>query len=119
MGPNPVKPANPTDSQYYEGIKVRDNPLFLTHSTTTSPSQTPTKGQQAAGVQANARRRSFAGSPPSAPLNVVAGNGTQVENKAPPCPASPILAAQLNAPPRQPDIGKTQVGESMKMTGCL
>lgn len=121
MGPNPIKPANPMDPQYYEGIKVRDNPLLHTLPSVSTPNpihSTPTKGQQVvAGTQAlkQVRRQSLLACAPSpTPLSVVAvGDGTaqaQVESISQPCPASPILAAQLSAPPRQQDVLKSQVG---------
>lgn len=121
MGPNPIKPTNPMDPQYYEGIKVRDNPLLHMLPSVSTPSpiySTPNKGQQVVvGTQAlkQVRRHSLLACAPSpTPLSVVAGGDgnaqAQVEGILQPCPASPILAAQLSAPPRQQDAAKSQVG---------
>nr|CAH7715865.1 unnamed protein product [Callosobruchus chinensis] len=72
VGPNPMKPANPNDPQYYEGIKVRNN---------ISIPQQQTYEQ----VQS---------------LHVAEEDVTD-NMSLPPSPASPILKAQLSATPNQ------------------
>lgn len=100
-----MKPSNPNDPQYYEGIKVREKPLIINIQTPpvpkTSTNTTTTKGQQA-------RRKSVQGvvvspakspSPSSTALSVVAES--HATDGTPMSPASPILKAQLSAPPKQ------------------
>ncbi|VEN41269.1 unnamed protein product [Callosobruchus maculatus] len=71
VGPNPMKPANPNDPQYYEGIKVRNNISI--------PQQQPQHQQTFEHVEEDV---------------VVTG----VDNVSlPVSPASPILKAQLCA----------------------
>ncbi|KAG5882100.1 hypothetical protein JTB14_016864 [Gonioctena quinquepunctata] len=124
VGPNPMKPANPTDPQYYDGIKVRDKPLIISIpasssfpqpsvvTTTSTATSTPAKGHQ------QVRRKSVqpvlvtpAKLPQAlaAPLTVVAAagdinemnGGSSASSSTPMSPASPILKAQLSAPPKQ------------------
>nr|CAI5859948.1 unnamed protein product [Callosobruchus analis] len=73
VGPNPMKPANPTDPQYYEGIKVRNNISIP------PPQQTNEQVQS---------------------LHVAEEDVTETQS-LPPSPASPILKAQLSATPNQ------------------
>ncbi|KAJ8953066.1 hypothetical protein NQ318_013408 [Aromia moschata] len=109
VGPNPMKPANPTDPQYYEGIKVRAQPLIISIQQPSNPkanTTTSTKGQQA-------RRKSNQTvvvspvKPPTA-LTVVADN-TATDGATPISPASPILKAQLSAPPKQRETVVTPI----------
>ncbi|KAK4887370.1 hypothetical protein RN001_003641 [Aquatica leii] len=95
VGPNPVKPANPSDPQYYEGIKVRAQPLVISvQSVSNLPTtQSPVKG--------NTRRKSQSTAIVTAPtttqvpmIPLLADN----TDTPPPSPASPILKAQLSAP---------------------
>ncbi|KAF5308291.1 hypothetical protein FQR65_LT06284 [Abscondita terminalis] len=95
VGPNPVKPANPNDPQYYEGIKVRAQPLVISVQSVSnlSTSQSPVKGN----VRRKSQSTAIAAAPtttqvPTIPL--LADN----TDTPPPSPASPILKAQLSAP---------------------
>ncbi|CAG9819624.1 unnamed protein product [Phaedon cochleariae] len=147
VGPNPMKPANPNDPQFYDGIKVRDHPLVITlpasctalNSSPPSPSptlpKTLAKGQQARRKSAQqalkapptcgaasahglagglATAHGLAGSLASAqgattglapaPLEVDSEVGVG-------SPSSPILKAQLSAPPKPRD-GAGSPGEA-------
>lgn len=98
MGPNPMKPANPTDRQYYEGIKVRAQPLLINIQSSSNPKTNtpPIKGQQVRRKS----NQSVVVSPAKSPaLTVVADNNAT--DSTPISPASPILKAQLSAPPKQ------------------
>lgn len=92
-----MKPANPTDRQYYEGIKVRAQPLIISIQSSSNPkTNTPTKGQQVRRKS----NQSVVVSPIKSPaLTVVADNNAT--DSTPISPASPILKAQLSAPPKQ------------------
>ncbi|XP_050307991.1 AT-rich interactive domain-containing protein 2 isoform X2 [Anthonomus grandis grandis] len=131
VGPNPMKPANPSDPQYYEGIKVRPQPLKLNIP---PPSPTPkpvvavpvTASSNSSNTTKSGSRRkqkvtpvpaSISGAKPgtvvgTAPLTVEAepgcdGNGgsfpsgpSSLSNNQHAPPMSPILKAQLSAPPK-------------------
>lgn len=102
VGPNPVKPSNPNDPQYYEGIKVREKPLIINIQTPqvpkTTTNTTTTKGQQARrkSLQSVVVSPAKSPSPSSTALSIVADF-----ESTPMSPASPILKAQLSAPPKQ------------------
>ncbi|KAF5270062.1 hypothetical protein FQA39_LY08474 [Lamprigera yunnana] len=95
VGPNPANPANLNDAQYYEGIKVRVQPLVISvQSMSNLPTtQSPVKG--------NARRKSqstaIATNPPATSVPTVSLFADNTDTP-PPSPASPILKAQLSAP---------------------
>lgn len=104
VGPNPVKPSNPNDPQYYEGIKVREKPLIINIQTPPVPktsTNTTIKGQQARRKSVQSVVVTPAKSPTtsSATLSVVADS--HATEGTPMSPASPILKAQLSAPPKQ------------------
>ncbi|XP_022907233.1 AT-rich interactive domain-containing protein 2 isoform X2 [Onthophagus taurus] len=96
VGPNPVKPAMPSDPQYYDGIKARAQPLSVnvqqqqpSVTTTTNTSvavQSPSKS-----IASTAKRKASTVS-----LSVTA----DCSDTPPASPASPILKAQLSAPPK-------------------
>ncbi|XP_064215038.1 AT-rich interactive domain-containing protein 2 isoform X4 [Tribolium castaneum] len=107
VGPNPMKPSSANEPQYYEGIKVRAQPLIIniqpastTNPVTTTPPPQPTKGPN------RRNKQSAATSPSQTPtLTVMADNSNSNDtmNNPPVSPASPILKAQLSAPPKQRD----------------
>ncbi|CAH1968878.1 unnamed protein product [Acanthoscelides obtectus] len=74
VGPNPMKPANPNDPQFYEGIKVRNNISI--------PLQQNEQTQPLNVASSSLSEDDIAGGDVSLP---------------PPSPASPILKAQLSA----------------------
>lgn len=105
VGPNPMKPANPNDPQYYDGIKVRDIPLMISiqsaspnpqmnSTTSNTPNSTPVKIQQ---VRRKSVQQLTPAKSPTA-LTVIADTGDACSQVS---PASPILKAQLSAPPKQ------------------
>lgn len=94
VGPNPVKPVNSTDPQFYDGIKARPQQLVINMQPVTTPV-----------VQATPKtvRRKVpnvtvlpAATPTTPALTVIADN----TDTPPASPASPILKAQLSAPPK-------------------
>ncbi|KAK5644097.1 hypothetical protein RI129_007942 [Pyrocoelia pectoralis] len=95
VGPNPVKGVSASDAQYYEGIKVRVQPLVISVQSMSnlSTTQSPVKG--------SVRRKSqntVTGTAPSTtqvPTITLLADNTDTP---PPSPASPILKAQLSAP---------------------
>lgn len=100
VGPNPMKPASPNDPQYYDGIKVRAQPLKLN----IPPSSPPPKHilNPSPMPKSTVRRKQKAATVPiksstAAPLAVEAEpeGGSHILS-----PASPILKAQLSAPPK-------------------
>lgn len=103
VGPNPVKSTNPNDAQYYEGIKVRNQPLVISVQSVSnlSTTQSPIKG----GI-----RRKGQNAPTSTVLNQtpvpVSNFVPDSTDTPPPSPASPILKAQLSAPskPRESTV---------------
>lgn len=98
VGPNPMKPVNSNEPQYYEGIKLRAQPLVIS----IQPASTPV--QQAKGVKRKAQTVNIAPAPSTA-LTVIADN-----SEVPPVsPASPILKAQLSAPPKQRESNAASV----------
>ncbi|XP_018568229.1 AT-rich interactive domain-containing protein 2 isoform X2 [Anoplophora glabripennis] len=100
VGPNPMKPANPTDRQYYEGIKVRAQPLIISIQSSSNPKTNttpPTKGQQVRRKS----NQSLVVSPVKSPALTVVADNNAATDSTPISPASPILKAQLSAPPKQ------------------
>lgn len=110
VGPNPAKPSS-TETQYYEGIKVRAQPLVISIQTTNPVTgttvQTPLTKSPAGVVKSSVVKRkpvqkymALAPAPitttPGA-LTVIADNSS---DPTPASPASPILKAQLSAPPK-------------------
>lgn len=98
MGPNSVKAG---EAQYYEGIKVRAVPLVISIQTTipnTSPVQaaTATPVNTLKPIKRQKPQHTIVQSPAS--LTVIADSP---ESIPPMSPASPILKAQLSAPPKQ------------------
>lgn len=100
VGPNPMKPANPNDPQYYEGIKVRAIPLKLNlppPSPPSTPLPTPVPVPKPAPRRKPKMPTVTVKQSPVAPLGVEA----DAEGLSQPLsPASPILKAQLSAPPK-------------------
>ncbi|XP_017768593.1 PREDICTED: AT-rich interactive domain-containing protein 2 isoform X3 [Nicrophorus vespilloides] len=102
VGPNPEKPANPTDPQFYDGIKVRAQPLVInvqfSATTATAPVNpvTPLKA-----VRRKPQTATIHHQPPIAPSLAPVIPEAVVETP-PSSPASPILKAQLSAPPKPP-----------------
>ncbi|GJQ83093.1 hypothetical protein Trydic_g20104 [Trypoxylus dichotomus] len=92
VGPNPVKPTNCSDPQYYDGIKVRAQQLVINMQPVTVAQTTPKavrrKVQNVTVVPAT--------TPTTPTLTVIADN----TDTPPASPASPILKAQLSAPPK-------------------
>lgn len=122
VGPNPMKPSSANEPQYYEGIKVRAQPLVINiqspaSNPVTPPQPTPTtssKGsrriKQPTTIVSTTISTSATHTSPN--LTVLADNSNSNEttnNNSPPqpspsvSPASPILKAQLSAPPKQRD----------------
>jgi len=109
VGPNPLKGEN-TGTQYYEGIRVRATPAPITYpsqittavATNTPPisaiNTTPVKVLPV--QQRTVKNISPAPDSTAAPQvdSPAASSGTQTI----PTPASPILKAQLSAPPKPP-----------------
>ncbi|RZC36970.1 AT-rich interactive domain-containing protein 2, partial [Asbolus verrucosus] len=106
VGPNPMKPSSANEPQYYEGIKVRAQPLIINiqpASNPVSPPQpTPSKGHNRRNKQPAPVVVTTPSQSPS--LTVMADNSNSSDTNNPPVsPASPILKAQLSAPPKQRD----------------
>lgn len=109
VGPNPLKGEN-TGTQYYEGIRVRGTPTPITYpsqittavATNTLPiaavNTTPVKVLPV--QQRTVKNISPAPDSTAAPQvdSPAASSGTQTTST----PASPILKAQLSAPPKPP-----------------
>ncbi|XP_072746616.1 uncharacterized protein Bap170 isoform X5 [Anoplolepis gracilipes] len=109
VGPNPLKGEN-TSTQYYEGIRVRATPAPITHPSQTTAAvatntlipavnTTPVKVlpvQQRTVKNISPAPDSTAASQVDSPA---ASSGTQTTSTT---PASPILKAQLSAPPKPP-----------------
>lgn len=111
-----MKPANPNDPQYYDGIKVRPTPLIISIPNTSTMAQSPVKNapQQSKGVQlanpatvtpqsqqAAAIRNRRATPPSKSPVLSVPTDNVGDAAPLSGSPASPILKAQLSAPPKQ------------------
>ncbi|XP_050518132.1 AT-rich interactive domain-containing protein 2 isoform X2 [Diabrotica virgifera virgifera] len=120
VGPNPMKPTNASDPQYYDGIKVRDKPLIINLPPSSVPQTkivtipTPTKTPLV-------RRKSSVQPVQVAPaqgqantLTVIADNNLAAEAGMASSPASPILKAQLSAPPKQKDSSPVSNKGDMK-----
>lgn len=91
VGPNPAKTTNSNEIQYYDGIKMRTTPLVINIQTTTPTVQTTP-------VKTVRRKGQVVTAPATTPtISVVA----DVNETPPVSPASPILKAQLSAPPKQ------------------
>ncbi|XP_018314144.1 AT-rich interactive domain-containing protein 2 isoform X1 [Mycetomoellerius zeteki] len=109
VGPNPLKGEN-TGTQYYEGIRVRATPAPITYpSQTTAAVATNTLPIPAVNTtpvkvlpvqQRTVKNISPAPDSTAAPQvdSPAASSGTQTTST----PASPILKAQLSAPPKPP-----------------
>ncbi|XP_077254908.1 brahma associated protein 170kD isoform X3 [Temnothorax americanus] len=109
VGPNPLKGEN-TGTQYYEGIRVRATPAPITYpSQTTAAVATNTLPIPAVNAtpvkvlpvqQRTVKNISPAPDSTAAPQvdSPAASSGTQTTST----PASPILKAQLSAPPKPP-----------------
>lgn len=96
VGPNPVKPQNPNDPQYYDGIKPRAQPLVISIQSNTNTNAQP----QPKGVKRKASTGSVSPAVTTT-LTVIADN----QDVPLASPASPILKAQLSAPPKQREGG--------------
>ncbi|XP_048524869.1 AT-rich interactive domain-containing protein 2 isoform X2 [Dendroctonus ponderosae] len=100
VGPNPMKPANPNDPQYYEGIKVRAQPLKLNIPPPLSPPKsifTPSPAPKSTVRRKQKTAAAPTKSGTNAPLAVDAESDGSLNILS---PASPILKAQLSAPPK-------------------
>lgn len=117
-----MKPANPGDPQFYEGIKVRAQPLKLNVPPPLSPPQSAFNPSPAPPPKAVVPRRKsklvVVKTGAASPLAVEAEPET-ASNASSPSPASPILKAQLSAPPKPretlvaPGDSKCQVNGSL------
>lgn len=143
VGPNPLKGEN-TGTQYYEGIRVRATPAPITYPSQTTGAvaintppipavnTTPVKvlpAQQRTVKNINPAPDSTAAPQVDSPA---ASSGTQTTSTSIITPASPILKAQLSAPPKPPSNNtssqsqnpvtkvdsKSQVGPSPKLSLC-
>lgn len=109
VGPNPLKGEN-TGTQYYEGIRVRATPAPITYpSQTTVATNTtlvPAVNTTAVKVLPVQQRtvKNISPAPDSTALVDSSVFGTQTT----PTPASPILKAQLSAPPKPPSNTSSQ-----------
>ncbi|KYN02707.1 AT-rich interactive domain-containing protein 2 [Cyphomyrmex costatus] len=108
VGPNPLKGEN-TGTQYYEGIRVRATPAPITYPSQTTAVATNTLPIPAINTtpvkvlpvqQRTVKNISSAPDSTAAPQvdSPAASSGTQMTST----PASPILKAQLSAPPKPP-----------------
>ncbi|XP_031339468.1 AT-rich interactive domain-containing protein 2-like isoform X2 [Photinus pyralis] len=95
VGPNPVKGVSATDAQYYEGIKVRVQPLVISVQSMSnlSTTQSPVKGS----VRRKSQNTSTGTSPSTTQVPTITLHADSTDTP-PPSPASPILKAQLSAP---------------------
>lgn len=131
VGPNPVKPANSSDPQYYEGIKPRAQPLVISIQTTSNTNTTQQQQSQQVSLKSVRRNKpqtitATSTSTVSSALTVIADS-----SEVPPAsPASPILKAQLSAPPKQREVIatatsgtktdiKSQVGITIPFNDCI
>lgn len=108
VGPNPMKPSSTNEPQYYEGIKVRAQPLIINIQPASTNNNPVTQPQPTSSKGSNRRnKQSATTSPTQTPsLTVMADNSNSNDTNNPPTPvspASPILKAQLSAPPKQRD----------------
>lgn len=112
VGPNPMKPANPNDPQFYEGIKVRAQPLKL-NIPSPSPPPKPVIAPSPAPKSTVRRKQKVAAVLPKnvQPLAVDAAEPDPAANNLL-SPASPILKAQLSAPPKPRDAS-TSAGSAL------
>ncbi|KYM81304.1 AT-rich interactive domain-containing protein 2 [Atta colombica] len=109
VGPNPLKGEN-TGTQYYEGIRVRATPAPITYpsqttaAVATNTSLIPAINTTPVKVLPVQQRtvKNISPAPDSTAVsqvdNPAASSGTQTTST----PASPILKAQLSAPPKPP-----------------
>lgn len=111
VGPNPLKGEN-TGTQYYEGIRVRSTPAPITY-----PSQTAAVAINTAPIQAinatpvkvlPAQQRTVKNISPAPDSTALADNPASGTQTTPITPASPILKAQLSAPPKPPSNTPSQ-----------
>lgn len=116
VGPNPAKPVNTNESQYYEGIKIRAVPLVISVQSVTSNAVTnPTPIKPAPPVRRKGQSITITSGPTSAtsqvPTITLISDNTDTP---PPSPASPILKAQLSAPSktRESSVITATVGKS-------
>lgn len=108
VGPNPLKGEN-TGTQYYEGIRVRATPAPITYPSQTTAAvatNTPIPAINTTPVKVlpvqQRTVKNISPAPDSTAVSQVdspaASSGTQTTTT----PASPILKAQLSAPPKPP-----------------
>ncbi|KAL1509667.1 hypothetical protein ABEB36_004373 [Hypothenemus hampei] len=115
VGPNPMKPANPNDPQFYEGIKVRAQPLNLIVPPPSPPPKPVIPPVPASKSSLRRKQQKVAGATPikgsaAAPLAVDAEQQDGSSNIL--SPASPILKAQLSAPPKPRESSGSSVAPS-------
>lgn len=123
VGPNPMKQTNSTDPQFYDGIKVREKPLIInlppSATAQTKPSifiPSPTPKIQQVRRKSSVQPILVTSQGQGNALTVVAdNNGTGIDVTASAAsPASPILKAQLSAPPKQRDASPVSNKGDMK-----
>ena len=112
MGPNPMKPSSANEPQYYEGIKVRAQPLIINIQPASNPVTPPQPTPPSKGPNRRTKQPSnvtTTSSQTASSLTVMADNSNSSNdtNNPPVSPASPILKAQLSAPPKQRDANAT------------
>ena len=99
IGPNPIK-GETSGHQYYEGIRVKTQPATVTYTATTNFTTTPVTSVKVLAVQQQQQRipnpNIYLTTSPGAPTDSTDSTGAMKT----PSPASPILKAQLSAPPR-------------------
>lgn len=128
VGPNPMKPANSSDPQYYDGIKPRAQPLVISiqsasSTTAVTPPQQPQQQVSLKNVRRNKPQTIIATPTTASGALTVIADSPEVP---PASPASPILKAQLSAPPKQREVApggtktdpKSQVG-GFPRSGCV
>ncbi|KAJ3657293.1 hypothetical protein Zmor_009109 [Zophobas morio] len=112
VGPNPMKPSSANEPQYYEGIKVRAQPLIINIQPASNPVTPPQPTPPSKGPNRRTKQPSnvtTTSSQTASSLTVMADNSNSSNdtNNPPVSPASPILKAQLSAPPKQRDANAT------------
>ncbi|XP_023289924.1 AT-rich interactive domain-containing protein 2 [Orussus abietinus] len=109
VGPNPLK-GETTGSQYYEGIRVRSVPGPVTYpgQTAAGTNAAPVPGLNATPVKVLPVQQRTAKTISPAPDNGTALDSPATGPPRAPAPASPILKAQLSAPPKPPSGSPNQ-----------
>lgn len=120
VGPNPLKPTTTTESQFYDGIKMRAQPLPINVQ---APPLSATAIVQTTPVKTVRRKGQVLTAPSTTPsISVVpdVASDTTTITTPPASPASPILKAQLSAPPKQRDtVSKGEVKSQVILTQTI